>query len=105
MNDKLKKNVISERINRIENMLKGKTIDSIVDFNDNSFMNHNNIKLSNDSESSVLSDDIRELVPKKYIDFVKAINQIGGKLLYIKSGSTGHTFKGIFPSNKLFNDW
>lgn len=97
MNDKLKKNVISERINRIENMLKGKTIDSIVDFNDNSFMNHNNIKLSNDSESSVLSDDIRELVPKKYIDFVKAINQIGGKLLYIKSGSTGHTFKGVYP--------
>ena len=29
----------------------------------------------------------------------EVINKIGGKLLYIKSGSTGHTFKGMFPSN------
>ena len=36
-------------------------------------------------------------MPKKYLDFSKAIKDLGGKLLYIKSGSTGHTFKGVYP--------
>lgn len=83
-NDKLNK--ISDRINRIEHMLGGeKVIESIVDF-----------KQKEESiESSI--EDIRELMPKKYIDFSKAISDLGGKLLYIKSGSTGHTFKGVYP--------
>jgi serine/threonine protein kinase len=38
--------------------------------------------------------DIRNIMAKKYLDFNRLINEIGGKLLYIKSGSTGHTFKG-----------
>jgi len=33
------------------------------------------------------------------LDFNNIISQIGGKLLYIKSGSTGHTFKGIMDIN------
>jgi hypothetical protein len=37
------------------------------------------------------------MLPKKYIDFNKAIKDLGGKLHYIKSGSTGHTFKGVYP--------
>jgi serine/threonine protein kinase len=43
------------------------------------------------------TEDIRELLPKKYIEFSKAIGELGGKLLYVKSGSTGHTFKGVYP--------
>jgi len=39
--------------------------------------------------------DIRKIMTKKYMDFNKLICDIGGKLLYIKSGTTGHTFKGI----------
>ena len=80
----LKLNKIPDRINRIENMLNGKVMDSIVDFSKDEKI-----------ESSV--EDIRELMPKKYIDFSTAITQLGGKLLYIKSGSTGHTFKGVYP--------
>jgi serine/threonine protein kinase len=39
-------------------------------------------------------------MPKKFIDFNDAISNLGGKLLYIKSGSTGHTFKGVYPPNE-----
>ena len=52
---------------------------------------------SSDSEEN---NDIRRILNKKYYDFNKIINQIGGKLLYIKSGSTGHTFKGLNPNDK-----
>ena len=89
MDDK-KLNKIPDRIDRIDNMLKGKSMDSIIDSNDKIFKKNK----YDDYESS---EDIRNLVPKKYIDFVKAINELGGKLLYIKSGSTGHTFKGVYP--------
>ena len=79
-------NLIPERIQTIQNMVTG-SIDPIVDF-----------KNSTDSfEYPTNTEDIRELLPKKYIDFSKAVAELGGKLLYIKSGSTGHTFKGVHP--------
>ena len=80
-------NLIPERIKTIQNMIGGNNIESILDFKSSteSFEYPNN------------TEDIRELLPKKYIEFSKAINDLGGKLLYIKSGSTGHTFKGVFP--------
>ena len=89
--DKKKSVSIPERINNITAMLDNTNIDSIVDFkniNDTSIINFTK------------SEDIRELMPKKYLDFNQAINQIGGKLLYFKSGSTGHTFKGVYPPDE-----
>lgn len=77
--------VIPDRLNLIENMLDGKIMDSIIDYDENDFKN-------------ISSKDIRDTMNKKYIDFTKAIEQLGGKLLYIKSGSTGHTFKGVYPN-------
>ncbi len=80
-------NLIPERINAIQSMVGKHNIESIVDF-----------KNSTESfEYPSNTEDIRELLPKKYIEFGKAINELGGKLLYIKSGSTGHTFKGVHP--------
>lgn len=81
-------NLIPERIEQINKMLEGKHVDSILD-----------TKSSSETEHSK-SEDIRDLMPKKYIDFSKAITELGGKLLYIKSGSTGHTFKGVYPPNE-----
>jgi serine/threonine protein kinase len=75
-----------QRLDYINTMLKGKSVDSILDF-----------KNTSDTNESTKSEDIRDLMPKKYIDFGKAISELGGKLLYIKSGSTGHTFKGVYP--------
>jgi serine/threonine protein kinase len=83
--DKKNYNLIPERINVINKMLQGKNVESILD-----------TKSSSETDQSK-SEDIRDLMPKKYIDFSKAISELGGKLLYIKSGSTGHTFKGVYP--------
>ena len=80
-------NLIPDRINTIENLMTGKNVDSIVNFKNS----------SESFEYQTGTEDIRELLPKKYIDFGQAINELGGKLLYIKSGSTGHTFKGVYP--------
>lgn len=41
------------------------------------------------------STDIRYFFPKETLNFVKALRNFGNNLMYIKSGTTGHTFKGI----------
>ena len=84
--DKKKYNQIPYRIDSITNMLKDKYVEPMIDFQSDS---------TSDKFSNV--EDIRLIMPKKYIDFSKAIKDLGGKLLYIKSGSTGHTFKGVYP--------
>ena len=74
------------RINFIKELMKGQKIKSMVDFD------------ICDTESFTKKDktkNIKEILEKDIFDFNKIINQIGGKLLYIKSGTTGHTFKGI----------
>ena len=91
--EKKKSILIPERIHDIEIMLNKTNIDSIVDFK------HSNESSQLRSET-IKSEDIRELLPKRYLDFTTAINQLGGKLLYIKSGSTGHTFRGVHPDNE-----
>ena len=82
-------NQIPYRLDCIQEMVGGKILDSMMDFKNDSN--------DNSSYHSISNEDIREMLPKKYIDFNKAVKELGGKLLYIKSGSTGHTFKGIHP--------
>ena len=79
-------NLIPDRIKYIESLVGGKSLDSMIDFKNSS---------TETFETMEGTEDIRELLPKKYIDFKKAIDELGGKLLYVKSGSTGHTFKGV----------
>ena len=79
-------NKIPYRIEVIECLTNDKLIDSMINFNEEV-----------DISSEYNNYDIRNLMPKKYLDFNKAIKDLGGKLLYIKSGSTGHTFKGVYP--------
>ena len=78
-------NLIPDRINNINLLLKDTIVDSI-------------ISPSQSKDDSIDNpDDIRYALSKKNYDIGKVISQLGGKLLYIKSGSTGHTFKGIYP--------
>ena len=77
-------NKIAYRIDTIQDMVKDKDVESIIDYTTQS----EEVDSANSN-----SEDIRSLLPKKYLDFNKTIKQLGGKLLYIKSGSTGHTFK------------
>ena len=83
----MKKNnyyLISDRLESIKNLVNKNNIESMLNF-----------KNIDDIKDTISSEDIRDLLSKKYIDFSKAINELGGKLSYIKSGSTGHTFQGI----------
>lgn len=77
---------IPDRIDFIKTLLGGNKLNSMVDF-DMCDTEH----VENRSNGF----DIRTIMKKKTMDFNKLICEIGGKLLYIKSGTTGHTFKGI----------
>ncbi len=92
INIKKNLNLIPDRIKHIQSLVGGKSLDTMIDFK----------TTSETFENLTNTEDIRELLPKKYLEFSKAINELGGKLLYVKSGSTGHTFKGVhLDSNKM----
>ena len=78
------------RTDMIKNILKGNDLNSLIDLD------------NNDTESFINSKkdiDIREVLEKKNLDFSEVINKIGSKLVYVKSGTTGHTFRGFNPNN------
>lgn len=80
------RDTIPMRIEFIRDLLNSNNIENIIMSECNSIVNDD-------------SYDIRKVLNKKNIDFNKIINKIGGKLLYIKSGTTGHTFKGIVKND------
>lgn len=90
---------IHVRIDFIKNLLKDNELTPLVDFDNTeteAFMaKYNNTNNSN-SDDSIDSNDARSCIKKKVFDFKKIIHKIGGSLEYIKSGSSGHTFKGFF---------
>ena len=84
------------RIEFIKELLTGNKIDPMIEFDyceTEKMITHNNHSI--DKQCT----DIRCILNKKTYDFNKVINKIGGKLLYVKSGTTGHTFKGICDPN------
>jgi hypothetical protein len=86
------KDSIPVRIEFIKKLLEGKDLNSLVNFDMNDTDNF--IGRDEDMESGD-SYDTRVVLKKRLLDFKNVITQIGGKLKYIKSGTTGHTFKGI----------
>ncbi len=97
-----KYDTIPFRLDFIKDLLEGKKLDPMVDFDNcetENFINPGNFNSgcssSNSAGSSYTGNDTRYILDKKLHNFYEIINQIGGKLMYIKSGTTGHTFKGI----------
>jgi len=88
---------ISNRIDFIHTLLKDKKLDPLIDIQANLQEGGN----PDDQNRR----DIRDILNKKVFDFNQIINDIGGKLQYVKSGTTGHTFKGISYNNngKIIN--
>lgn len=91
-----KYDTIPFRIDFIKELLDGGKLDPMIDFNSVETESYINPYLNGSDENS---NDTRFVMNKKKHDFYNIINQIGGKLLYIKSGTTGHTFKGIVPTS------
>ncbi len=79
-----------DRTNKIKTILEGNNLKSLIDLESNETEAFINVKKEN---------DIRDVLNKKVLDFGDVINQIGGKLVYVKSGTTGHTFRGFNPDN------
>ena len=86
------------RLDFIRSLMDGKTLDPIVDLdqahNTEYFVNPNGY-IAGNTKADDESNDTRFVLNKKVHNFYKVINDIGGQLLYVKSGTTGHTFKGI----------
>jgi len=80
-------NKIKERIEFIKIILDGTELEPMIQLN------------SCDTET-VQTTHMSVVTQKEVKPFKDVINQIGGKLLYIKSGTTGHTFKGICYPDK-----
>jgi hypothetical protein len=91
------KDTIPFRIEFIKELLKDKTIEPMIDLDDTNTENFIYKKSPQDGGSNTNEEscDTRIALNKKIHDFNKAISQIGGELMYIKSGTTGHTFRGV----------
>jgi serine/threonine protein kinase len=92
------------RLDFIKDLLHGKQLQPMIDVDaDNTeyFTNPGGYKnIDNDDEKS---QDTTYILDKKIHDFYKVIREIGGKLMYIKSGTTGHTFRGITAPESGYN--
>ena len=86
------KDSIPMRIEFIRSLLDGKELNPLVNFDETATEYYTGI--DDDAESGD-SHDTRIILRKRLLDFKRVIIEIGGKLKYVKSGTTGHTFKGI----------
>lgn len=89
---------VTFRLDFLKDILQNNKLRPIIDPDDNltteAFIHPDGYECE-DNESH----DIREIIGKQYCDFYQVITQIGGKLTYIKSGATGHTFKGYIHTD------
>lgn len=80
------------RIEFVVGLLKDKLLEPLVDFENTDTEQYlSRVKDENESGESY---DTRVVLKKRRLDFLTVIKQVGGRLKYIKSGTTGHTFKG-----------
>lgn len=86
------KDAIPNRIQFIKTLLNNNSLKPIIDFDNTDTENF--ISKSRDDEDSAESYDTRATLRKEVHDITTVINNMGGTLQYIKSGTTGHTFKG-----------
>jgi len=112
-----KYDTIPFRLDFIKDLLKENDLEPIIDFNNldtEAFIHPNGYSCKEGTDDAVdnnlfggssqdSSHDMRSIINKKKFDFHRVINEIGGKLRYIKSGTTGHTFKGIIVTENGVN--
>ena len=91
-----KKDSVPFRIKFIQELLRDKTLRPLIDFNreDTDYFKCGTECDDTDCDGEYDYSDTRNTLHKKVDDFYNVITQIGGKLHYIKSGTTGHTFRG-----------
>ena len=96
MDSPRKPQYIPLRVGYIKDLLKDNDLSLLVDFDNNTTESYLNVYNQR---------DIRYVLNKKTFDFNKIMTQIGGKLKYIKSGTTGHTFKGLSNNESVKDNY
>lgn len=96
------------RIEFIKYLLKDNKLKSMIapkNCNTEQFINPDKKNNSDDNSNSFNSHDTRNSLKKETYNFDKIMNKIGGNLLYVRSGTTGHTFKGTIQldNNNTYN--
>jgi hypothetical protein len=92
LNQDKNKDSINNRIQFVKTLLNNNALQPIIDFNNTDTENFINLSRDDDSDNS---HDTRISLKKEVYKITDIISQMGGTLKYIKSGTTGHTFKGI----------
>lgn len=91
------------RIQFIQELIGNTPLEPMINIDDPSTENFQNPFRG--KENSDKANNARYVLNKKLMNFNSIISNIGGKLQYIKSGSTGHAFKGYvkLEDGKLVN--
>jgi hypothetical protein len=86
------KDTIPNRIQFVKSLLNNNKLKPIIDFENTDTEKFINKTCDDDSGESY---DTRASLKKEVHDISNVINDMGGTLIYVKSGTTGHTFKGV----------
>ena len=89
-----KSDQINFRIDFIKEILNGKQLKPLF-----MSLNDNILGLESTESTKTGNKDIRTILQKDFFKLNHVINELGGKLTYVKSGSTGHTFRAVTPIN------
>lgn len=87
------RDTINFRIDFIHEMLNNVDIEPLINYNDTDTVFFVDPK-GNDDDKKYNNNDMRYFINKKVKNFGQIIEKMGGALSYVKSGSTGHTFRG-----------
>lgn len=90
------KDTFEFRIDFIKNLLKDNQLKALVNFDDDNTTEYFMGKEMDEQKNK----DTRYILEKKIHSFCTVIEQMGAKLSYVKSGTSGHTFKGIIGDEK-----
>jgi hypothetical protein len=87
---------INHRIDIIREIVGNSNITPLTDFDSKNVTNPNDLLKHNDHDCDLNTNckDSTCILKKKLVNFKAMINKMGTSLEYIKSGTTGHTFKG-----------
>ncbi len=91
------KDTIPNRIQFVKTLLQGNELQPLINFDNTDTENFMGTSKDDDSGESY---DTRIALQKKVFSITDIISNIGGTLKYIKSGTTGHTFKGVYANDE-----
>jgi hypothetical protein len=92
LNQDENKDAIPNRLNFVKSILNDNNLKTIINFDCTDTENF--ISRTREEDDSAESYDTRATLKKEMHDIITVVNKMGGTLQYIKSGTSGHAFKG-----------